>query len=196
MAIDERGIYSTNSNVLGFADLNRWSINGSPQYLTQTVMSGATTQSFQGVFNLYPDTAYSNFKIIISNFRTSVAGLTLQMKLMTGASLSGSTYDQAYQQVSAAGATAYFGATGGNAWSIMRLTETTNRSSAIVDVFNPYVSLIVTGISKISGDYSAWSTSSGRHGNSNAFDGFQLNLSAAGTMSGVVTVYALRNGSA
>lgn len=195
MAISRRGDY-VDKNVLVFDDLNRWSINGSPQYLTTTTMAGATTQNFQGVFDLYPDTSYKNFKIIISNFRTSVGGLTLQMKLMTGASLSGSTYDQAYQQVATVGGLAYFGGTGLSQWTIIRNSNATNHYAAMIDVFNPNVALTVTGISKLSGNGNDWSTSSGRHGNSNAFDGFQLSLSAAGTMSGVVSVYALRSGSA
>lgn len=194
MAISRRADYVTD-DILVHDELNRWSINGSPQFLTKTTMSGATTQPFEGVFNLYPVTTYSHFKIIISNFRTSVAGLTLNMKLMTGASLSGSTYDQAYQQVSTAGVLAYFGGTGLASWTILRNSDLTNHYAAMIDVFSPNIALIVTGISKISGNYNDWSTSSGRHGNSNAFDGFQLSLSAAGTMSGVVSVYALRDGS-
>ncbi len=118
------------------------------------------------------------------------------MKLMDGASLSGSTYDQAYQQVSTVGGIAYFGGTGLSQWTIIRASNTSNHYAAMIDVFNPNVALTVTGISKLSGNGNDWSTSSGRHGNSNAFDGFQLSLSAAGTMSGVVSVYALRSGSA
>ena len=195
MAIDRRADY-VYKDILFYDDLNRWSINGSPQYLTQTVMSGATVQPFQGVFNLFPATGYSHFKIIVSKLTTSVGGLQLNMKLMDGASLSGSTYDQAYQQVTYAGALTYAGGTGLTAWSIVRNTDTTNASSAVIDVFNPFVALTVTGMSKISNDGTGYSTSSGRIGNSNAFDGFQLSLSAAGTMTGTVTVYALRNGSA
>ena len=175
MAIDRRFDYG-DETVLSFADLNRWSINGSPQYLDQAVMSGATVRQFVGVFNLNPSTAYSHFKIIVNKLTTSVGGLRLNMKLMSGASLSGSTYDQAYQQVTYAGALSYAGGTGLTSWNIVRNTSTTDESSAIIDVFNPFVALTVTGMSKISNDDTSYSTSSGRIGNSNAFDGFELSL--------------------
>jgi len=195
MAISRRTDY-VDKEVLLFDDLNRWSINGSPQFLTQTTMAAVATQPFEGVFNLFPDTAYKNFKIIISNFRTSVAGLVLNMKFMSGAAVSGSTYDQAYQQVSTVGGITYYGGTGLAALTIIRNSNVTNHYAAMIDVFNPNVNGIATGISKISGSGNDYSTSSGKIINSAPFDGFQLSLSAAGTMRGVVSVYALRSGNA
>lgn len=198
MAISRRADYATN-DILVYDELNRWSINGSPQYLTHTVMSGATTQPFHGVFNMYPVTTYSHFKIIINKLTTSLDNLQLNMKLHSTfiPGLGPSTYDQAYQNVVYnGGALSYNSGTGLSAWSIVRNTNSSAASSAIIDVFNPFVALTVTGISKISSDSLQYSTSSGRYANSNAFDGFELSLSGAGTMTGTVTVYALRNGNA
>lgn len=196
MAISRRPDYVTD-DILVHDELNRWSINGSPQYLTQTVMTGAVTAPFFGVFELYPVTTYSHFKVIISKVTTSVPALSLNMKLAQNASVWGvNNLQENQQEVAYTGGILYFTNPASFVWTMIRSTNTVNASSLIVDIFNPVDADIAASFSKISNSSAVYSTSSGRIGNTNQYNGFELSLSAAGTMSGVVTVYALRNGSA
>lgn len=197
MAIDFRPNYAQDET-FSFDDLNRWSINGSPQWISDTLITAQTTQLFQDVFDQYPDTAYSNFKIVFHRMTHSAGTATLQLKLAQNASIPVVAGFSARERVTYAGvAVNSLGYAGtNNFFNLVRL-DANNGTSGILDIFNPYK----PEKTQLSGMFASGVTSdgfnltSGRNNNNNLYDGFQLSLSVAGTMTGRVSVYAFRDGS-
>ena len=196
MPIDMRADYAT-EEVMFYDDLNRWSINGSPQWLSETSFTAQSTQLFQGIFDMETTTNYSHFKIIIQRMTGSTTG-TLQLKFADGASVRSEDCRFTRERVSYAGTrstTLGVSGTGTLQFNLMQL-DTSNESFGIIDVFNPnkafrtQISAMLTEGTTTQGSLLV----SGRNNNNNVNDGFELSASS-GTITGRVTVYAWRNGS-
>jgi len=196
MPIDKRADYATDE-VLFYDDLNRWSINGSPQWLSDTSFTSQSTQLFQDVFDMSTTTNYSHFKIIIQRMTGSTTG-TLQLKFANGASVRSEDCRFTRERVSYAGTRSTslgISGTGTLQFNLMQL-DTSNESFGIIDVFNPnkafrtQISAMLTEGTTTQGSVLV----SGRNNNDNLNDGFELSASS-GTITGRVTVYAWRNGS-
>lgn len=195
MAIDMRADYATD-DVMFYDDLNRWSINGSPQWLSETSFTAQSTQLFQGIFDMETTTNYSHFKIIIQRMTGSTTG-TLQLKFTDGASVRSEDCRFTRERVSYAGTrSTTLGVSGAGTlqFNLMQL-DTSNESFGIIDVFNPnkafrtQISAMLTEGGTAQGSLLV----SGRNNNNNQNDGFELSASS-GTITGRVTVYAWRNG--
>ena len=191
-----RADYAT-EDVLFYDDLNRWSINGSPQWLAETSFASQSVQLFQGVFDLETTTNYSHFKIIIQRMLGSTTG-TLQLKFANGASVRSEDCRFTRERVSYAGArSTSLGISGAGTlqFNLMQL-DTSNESFGIIDIFNPnkefrtQISAMLTEGTTTQGSLLV----SGRNNNNNKNDGFELSVSS-GTITGRVTVYAWRDGS-
>ena len=196
MPIDKRADYATDE-VLFYDDLNRWSINGSPQWLSDTSFTSQSTQLFQDVFDMSTTTNYSHFKIIIQRMTGSTTG-TLQLKFANGASVRSEDCRFTRERVSYAGTRSTslgISGTGTLQFNLMQL-DTSNESFGIIDVFNPnkafrtQISAMLTEGTTTQGSVLV----RGRNNNDNLNDGFELSASS-GTITGRVTVYAWRNGS-
>lgn len=197
MAIDMRADYATD-DVMFYDDLNRWSINGSPQWLSETSFTAQSVQLFQGIFDMETTTNYSHFKMIIQRMTGSTTG-TLQLKFANGASVRSEDCRFTRERVSYAGTrstTLGVSGTGTLQFNLMQL-DTSNESFGIIDVFNPnkafrtQISAMLTEGTTTQGSLLV----SGRNNNDNLNDGFELSASS-GTITGCVTVYAWRNGTA
>ena len=191
-----RADYAT-EEVMFYDDLNRWSINGSPQWLSDTSFTAQSTQLFQGIFDMETTTNYSHFKIIIQRMTGSTTG-TLQLKFANGASVRSEDCRFTRERVSYAGTRSTslgISGTGTLQFNLMQL-DTSNESFGIIDVFNPnkafrtQISAMLTEGTTTQGSLLV----SGRNNNNNENDGFELSASS-GTITGRVTVYAWRNGS-
>ena len=196
MPIDMRADYATD-DVLFYDDLNRWSINGSPQWLSDTSFTAQSVVLFQDVFDMSTTTDYSHFKIIIQRMTGSTTG-NLQLKFANGASVRSEDCRFTRERVSYAGTrstTLGVSGTGTLQFNLMQL-DTSNESFGIIDVFNPnkafrtQISAMLTEGTTTQGSLLV----SGRNNNNNENDGFELSASS-GTITGRVTVYAWRNGS-
>ena len=196
MPIDMRADYATD-DVLFYDDLNRWSINGSPQWLSDTSFTAQSVVLFQDVFDMSTTTDYSHFKIIIQRMTGSTTG-NLQLKFANGASVRSEDCRFTRERVSYAGTrstTLGVSGTGTLQFNLMQL-DTSNESFGIIDVFNPnkafrtQISAMLTEGTTTQGSVLV----GGRNNNNNENDGFELSASS-GTITGRVTVYAWRNGS-
>ena len=197
MPIDQRADYAT-EDVLFYDDLNRWSINGSPQWLAETSFASQSVQLFQGVFDMETTTDYSHFKIIIQRMTGSTTG-TLQLKLADDTTIPVIDYRFTRERVTYAGSrSTTLGVSGAGTaqFNLMQL-DTSNESFGIIDVFNPnkafrtQISAMLTEGTTTQGSVLV----SGRNNNDDPYDGFELSASS-GTITGSVTVYAWRDGSA
>ena len=191
-----RADYATD-DVLFYDDLNRWSINGSPQWLSDTSFTAQSVVLFQDVFDMSTTTDYSHFKIIIQRMTGSTTG-NLQLKFANGASVRSEDCRFTRERVSYAGTrstTLGVSGTGTLQFNLMQL-DTSNESFGIIDVFNPnkafrtQISAMLTEGTTTQGSVLV----GGRNNNNNENDGFELSASS-GTITGRVTVYAWRNGS-
>lgn len=196
MPIDKRADYATD-DVFFYDDLNRWSINGSPQWLSETLITAESVQLFEGVFDMETTTDYSHFKIIIERMTGSTTG-TLQLKFANAASVRSEYCRFTRERVTYAGARSTslgVSGTGTLQFNLMQL-DTSNESFGIIDVFNPnkefrtQISAMLTEGTTTQGSVLV----SGRNNNTNQNDGFELSASS-GTITGRVTVYAWRDGS-
>ena len=196
MAIDERADYATD-DVLFYDDLNRWSINGSPQWLSETLITAESVQLFQNVFDMSATTNYSHFKIIIERMTGSTTG-TLRLKLADDTTIPVIDYRFTRERVTYAGSrSTTLGVSGAGTaqFNLMQL-DTSNESFGIIDVFNPnkafrtQISAMLTEGTTTQGSVLV----SGRNNNDDLYDGFELSASS-GTITGRVTVYAWRDGS-
>ena len=194
---DDYGLTGYN-DVLMYDDLNRWSLHGSPQWLREDLFTAVSTYDFQDVFDMNTATNYSHFKIVIQRMIGSASGL-LRLKFMDGATVRAEDCRFTRERVTYAGVrTTTLGndVAGTLHFNLMGL-DTNNESFGIIDVFNPNKAFR----SQISATLTEGTTTlgsmlvSGRMNNANLSDGFQLSVST-GTISGRVTVYAWRNGSA
>lgn len=200
MPFDMRSEYGSSgyNEMLMYDDLNRWSLHGSPQWLREDSFTTVSTQEFQGVFDMNTTTNYSHFKIIIQRMKSSGTG-TLRLKFMDGATVRAEDCRFTRERITYAGVrttTLGIDGTGTQHFNLMQL-DATNESYGIIDVFNPHKAFR----SQISATLTEGATTqgsllvSGRMNNANLSDGFQLSVST-GTITGRVTVYAWRNGSA
>ena len=200
MPIDMRSEYGSSgyNEMLMYDDLNRWSLHGSPQWLREDSFTAVTTKEFQGVFDMNTTTNYSHFKIIIQRMVGSTTS-TLRLKFMSGATVRSEDCRFTRERISYAGVrstTLGIDGTGTLHFNLMQL-DTTNESFGIIDVFNPrkafrsQISAMLTEGTTTQGSLLV----SGRNNNNNLNDGFELSVSS-GTITGRVTVYAWRNGSA
>lgn len=200
MPIDKRAEYGSTGydEILMYDDLNRWSLHGSPQWLREDLFTSVSTQEFQGVFDLNTATSYSHFKIIIQRMIGSTTS-TLRLKFMTGATVRSEDCRFTRERVTYAGVrSTTLGVSGSGTlqFNLMQL-DTSNESFGIIDVFNPHKAFR-TQISAMLTEGTTGQGSllvSGRNNNTNPNDGFELSASS-GTITGRVTVYAWRNGSA
>ena len=198
MTANRRADYATD-DILVFDELNRYSINGSPQWIsTQTISGSSYIWNITNVFTSY----YDNYRIVIHYLNTSGGAPGIRFRWLIGTlAQTAATYYHAGEQTTAAGVTTALYSTA------VALTYTPigtatfsgfGVASASFDVQSPNIGTKTSSFSGyIATPNNGWASISSLYTTAIPADGFRLySDDPTYTLTGSVSVYAWRNGSA
>lgn len=173
-------------------------VYGSPGLvkITSTSFSAVSSQAINSCFS----STYKNYKVVIDITGNST-NADIYLKLRASSTDSSAEYTQAVTVVSAAGSTTNLSqstaTTGFRVNGVYSSISTYHSQTSQIDLFRPYETIWTTHNAIISyrstGDGTYYGgAGTGIHSSASSYDGLNL-IASAGTITGVVTVYAYKD---